>query len=299
MTTDPRPADVPTSEALPGGATRGGTQDPLGDDVLQFIGNATVLIRYANLTILTDPNFVPRGEEIPLGYGMTTRRLTDPAIGIADLPPVDLVVLSHLHADHFDRIAREALPRSMPIVTTPHAAEELAEDGFEALQPLETWEMHEHRVPGGRLRLTSMPGKHAPAALSVALPDVMGSYLELWDGAAAGREGTDPTLRVYISGDTIFYEGLREIPDRMPAIDLALLHLGGTRVMGVTVTMDADQGLELLETLRPALTVPIHFNDYEAFKSPLGDFVKAVDGAGLTDRVRYVRHGDVLALRGL
>jgi len=128
---------------------------------------------------------------------------------------------------------------------------------------------------------------------------VMGSYLELWDGAAAGREGSEPTLRVYISGDTIFYEGLREIPDRMPAIDLALLHLGGTRVMGVTVTMDADQGLELLETLRPALTVPIHFNDYEAFKSPLGDFVKAVDAAGLADRVRYVRHGDVLALRGL
>jgi len=263
----------------------------MGDDVLRFIGNATVLLRYADLTILTDPNFVPRGTEIPLGYGMHTRRLTDPAMRIDELPPVDLVVLSHLHADHFDDVAREALPRSMPIVTTPEAADQLAEDGFAALQPLDTWEVHEHRVPGGRLRITAMPGQHAPAALSVALPDVMGSYLELWAG-----EEADPSLRIYISGDTIMYEGLREIPDRVPAIDLALLHLGGTRVMGVTVTMDAEQGVELLEVLRPTLAVPVHYNDYEAFKSPLGAFVTAVDRAGLADRVRYLRHGDVLPL---
>jgi L-ascorbate metabolism protein UlaG (beta-lactamase superfamily) len=292
MTTDPRSTTGPNELADP-------SADPLGDDTLLFIGNATVLLRYANLTILTDPNFVPRGEEVPLGYGMHTTRLTDPAMSIEQLPPVDLVVLSHLHADHFDRIAHASLPRSMPIVTTPDAARQLADDGFEATQPLETWQVHEHRVPGGRLRVTAMPGKHAPAGLSVALPDVMGSYLELWDGPAADRAGADPALRVYISGDTIFYEGLREIPGRVPAIDLALLHLGGTRVMGLTVTMDAEQGLELLETLRPALTVPIHYNDYEAFKSPLEDFVKAVDGAGLGAGVRYLRHGDRLPLASL
>jgi L-ascorbate metabolism protein UlaG (beta-lactamase superfamily) len=269
----------------------GGVPEPLGGDVLRFIGTATVLLRYANITVLTDPNFVPRGTEIPLGYGMHTRRLTDPAMRIDELPPVDLVLLSHLHADHFDDIARERLPRSMPIVTTPDAAEQLAEDGFAALQPLDTWEMHEHRVPAGRLRITAMPGKHAPAGLQVALPEVMGSYLEFWEGDEA-----DPSLRVYITGDTVMYEGLREIPDRVPAIDLALLHLGGTRVMGVTVTMDADQGVELLEAVRPSVAVPIHYNDYEAFKSPLGAFVAAVDRAGLGDRVRYVRHGDTLEL---
>ena len=276
-----------------------GTPEPLGDDALLWIGNATVLLRYANLTILTDPNFVPAGEDVPLGYGLHTRRLKDPAIGWDEVPPVDLVVLSHLHADHFDRIAQRRLPRGMPIVTTPQAAAQLADDGFEALQGLDTWEMHEHRVPGGRLRVTAMPGRHAPAGLDVALPDVMGSYLELWDGAAADRPGADPTLRVYISGDTLMYEGLREIPGRTPGIDLALLHLGGTRVMGVTVTMDADQGVELLETLRPSLAVPIHFDDYEAFKSPLSDFVERVERAGLATGVRYLDRGGALPLRAL
>jgi L-ascorbate metabolism protein UlaG (beta-lactamase superfamily) len=68
--------------------------------------------------------------------------------------------------------------------------------------------------------------------------------------------------------------------------------------MGVTVTMDGEQGRELLETLRPTLAVPIHNDDYEAFKSPLADFVSAVDEAGLHDRVRYLRRGDTLPLQG-
>jgi L-ascorbate metabolism protein UlaG (beta-lactamase superfamily) len=111
----------------------------------------------------------------------------------------------------------------------------------------------------------------------------------------SGDRGTR-AFRLYITGDTIMYEGLREIPRRHPEIDLALIHLGGTRVMGVTVTMDAAQGVELLETVRPAVGVPIHYDDYEAFKSPLEDFVAAVRASGLEDRVRYVRRGEVLAL---
>ena len=53
-----------------------------------FIGNATVLLRFAGFTILTDPTFVHMHEEVSLGYGMSTKRLTDPAIDIAELPPI-------------------------------------------------------------------------------------------------------------------------------------------------------------------------------------------------------------------
>ena len=117
-----------------------------------------------------------------------------------------------------------------------------------------------------------MPGRHGPSLIHRLMPPVMGSMVEFYKGT----DRVEPLLRLYITGDTIFYEGLREIPERVPEIDLALLHLGGTRVMGVTVTMDADQGLELLRSLKPPLTVPIHYDDYEAFKSPLEDFLTAV-----------------------
>ena len=268
-----------------------GLDEPAAVGNLRFIGNATVLLRLGGFTILTDPNFIHRGEQIPLGYGLTTTRLTDPALEIEELPPLDLVVLSHWHADHFDRVAEERLPRSLPILTTPEAARELGERGFEAAIALETWQTASRDKDGTQLSITAMPGRHAPSALAVALPDVMGSLLELAPGS------DQPGIRVYISGDTIMYEGLREIPGRYPQLDLALVHLGGTRVMGVTVTMDADQGVELLQLLRPRMAIPIHFDDYEAFKSPLEDFVSAVRDAGLEDRVRYVARGESIDLR--
>lgn len=266
---------------------------------IQFIGNATVLLRLGALTILTDPNFVHRGEHVPLGYGLTTMRLTDPAMRIEDLPELDLVVLSHFHGDHFDRVAEERLDRGYPVVCPPEAAEKLRELGFDRTQQLETWQSCELRRDDTTLKITAMPGKHAPGALSIALPEVMGSLLEVRAGDRPRPGGTADEqldLRLYITGDTIVYEGLREIPERHPEIDVALLHLGGTRVMGLTVTMDAEQGIEMLDIVRPRLAIPIHYDDYEAFKSPLEHFVGAVRVAGLQERVRYLGRGETLPL---
>lgn len=272
-----------------------GEQPAATESSLQFIGNATVLLEWHGFTLLTDPNFVHAGEKVPIGYGLTTTRQRDPALEIEDLPPIDLVVLSHYHGDHFDQVAEERLDRSLPIVTTPEAANTLSGKGFENARPLETWESHEVAHEGGLVRITAMPGRHAPAALTIALPEVMGSLLEFWSSRSDAMAG-QADMRLYITGDTLMYEGLREIPERHPQIDIALLHLGGTRVMGLTVTMDADQGVELMRTVRPQLAIPIHYDDYDAFKSPLSDFVSAVAEAGLEDRVQYVGRGDRIDL---
>ena len=68
-----------------------------------FVGNATVILHYAGFTILTDPNFLHRGDHVHLGHGMTAARRTDPALELEALPPIDFMVLSHMHEDHFDR----------------------------------------------------------------------------------------------------------------------------------------------------------------------------------------------------
>jgi L-ascorbate metabolism protein UlaG (beta-lactamase superfamily) len=101
-----------------------------------FIGTATVLIRFGGYTILTDPNFLHAGDHVHLGYGLFSTRLTNPALEISGLPVLDLVVLSHYHGDHFDRVAAAQLDRSVPIATTPHAARRLRRAGFQALYPL-------------------------------------------------------------------------------------------------------------------------------------------------------------------
>lgn len=88
---------------------------------ITFWGTATVIIRYGDLTILTDPNFLHRGDHVHLGYGLTSERLTNPAIELGNLPPIDLVVLSHMHEDHFDKFVQKNLDRNIPIVTTEEA----------------------------------------------------------------------------------------------------------------------------------------------------------------------------------
>jgi L-ascorbate metabolism protein UlaG (beta-lactamase superfamily) len=251
-----------------------------------FIGNATVLIRYAGFTILTDPTFIHKHEQVPLGYGLHTTRLTNPAIDIHELPPLDCIVLSHFHGDHFDQVAEQELAKSVPIVTTPEAAHALGQRGFGHTYPLDPWASMTVAKGDAHLRITAMPGRHGPPLADLVLPDVMGSLLEFQSPAAT------PLFRLYITGDTLVIDELQEIPRRYPQIDLALLHLGGTRVLGILVTMDGKQGVQLLQMVAPQRAIPIHYNDYDVFTSPLADFQQEVQAAGLGERVYYLHHGD-------
>lgn len=81
---------APTSTAIDAGA----------DGSVQFIGTATLLIRYQGITILIDPNFLHKGDHVHLGYGLRSQRLTNPALEFSQLLPIDLVIPSHLHEDH-------------------------------------------------------------------------------------------------------------------------------------------------------------------------------------------------------
>lgn len=257
-----------------------------------FVGTATVILRYAGFTILTDPNFLHAGDHVHLGYGLTSERLTNPAIELEALPPIDFCVLSHYHGDHFDHIVEERLQKDLPIITTEHAAGELKSKGFTAPVALDTWDAVTVERGGGggggaSVRITSMPGQHGPGPVDFFLPPVMGSMLEFQNAA-----GQKTTLRLYVTGDTLVHDDLQEIPRRYPDIDLALFHLGGTRIMGILLTMDAEQGVEAIRIINPREVIPIHYNDYDVFKSPLEDFKKAVEAAGFADRVKYLSHGE-------
>lgn len=244
---------------------------PPGHAEILFIGNATLLIRYGELTLLTDPNFLHRGQFAHLGYGLVSRRLSEPALDVADLPHGDLdaVVLSHLHGDHFDRVARRGLDRGLPFVTTPHASRCLQGlFGFHRAVGLRTWQNHTLLRGDSLVRVTSLPGRHAPGPARALLPPVMGSLLEFGDRSGEIR------LVLYLTGDTLMYDGLREIARRCPDIHLAVLHLGGTTLPGgMVVTMDARQGADLLDAIRPRRVLPVHYDDYPVFRSPLSDFL--------------------------
>jgi L-ascorbate metabolism protein UlaG (beta-lactamase superfamily) len=56
--------------------------------------------------------------------------------------------------------------------------------------------------------------------------------------------------------------------------------------------MDAKEGVRMLRLIAPQRAIPIHYNDYTVFKSPLSDFQQAVEEAGLADKVSYLKHGE-------
>ena len=260
---------------------------------VQFIGTATVIIRYRGLVILTDPNFLHKGERVHLGYGLHSTRLTEPAIRLEDLPAVDLVLLSHLHEDHFDKRVQHGLRKDVPIVTTSDARAGLAKMGFTKIFPLTTWQSLRVTKGPDQLHITAMPGRHGSPVTAALLPDVMGSMLDF-----SSKEKSGARYRMYISGDTLLFDQIAQIPQRYPDIDLALLHLGGTRVLGVMkVTMDGEDGVRMLQLVVPKHAIPIHYNDYTVFKSPLSDFQKAVKAAGWEARTTYLQHGQTYSWR--
>jgi L-ascorbate metabolism protein UlaG (beta-lactamase superfamily) len=265
--------------------------DPIERCSLQFIGTATMLLRLGGFTVLTDPNFLHRGQRAYLGYGLTSKRRTEPALHPHNLPPLDAIVLSHIHGDHWDRVARHNLPRTLPVFTTPRAARSLVRQGFRAAEGMPTWTSVRPEHGDQRLTITSLPGRHAVGFARHLLPPVMGSLLEFDPGPDR------PKLRMYISGDTLFVDDLREIPRRYPEPDVAALHLGGTKLPGgLLVTMDASQGADLLELIDAGTTVPIHNDDYGVFTSPVSAFRAELQRRQLPHRVAYVERGQQIDL---
>jgi L-ascorbate metabolism protein UlaG (beta-lactamase superfamily) len=265
-------------------------------DIMQidvtFVGNATTLISYGELTVLTDPNFLHQGQRAYLGYGLVSKRRKAPALTIDQLPAVDAVVLSHMHGDHWDRVAQRGLDRALPVITTGHAAKRLQRRGFEAAQGLPTWSSRRIDKGSTRLTMTALPGRHAPMPVHRLLPPVMGTMFEF------GPVGGEVQRRLYVSGDTLLIDELAEIPVRFTSIDAGVLHLGGTRLpagnrlpFGLTVTMDGRQGADVVELLGLPTMIPVHFDDYGVFASPLADFVDEMARRGLGDRIRHLERG--------
>ncbi len=139
-----------------------------------FVGNATTLIAAGGVTLLTDPNFLHRGQHAYLGYGLVSKRRQEPALSVEELPPLDAIVLSHMHGDHWDRVAQQRLDHGLPILTTPHAAKRLHRRGFGAALGMSTWQSHTITKGDTTVTMTSLPGRHAPVWGHRLLPPVMG-----------------------------------------------------------------------------------------------------------------------------
>jgi L-ascorbate metabolism protein UlaG (beta-lactamase superfamily) len=228
---------------------------------ITHIGGPTVLIEFDGWRLLTDPTFDAPGRRYNFGWGTGSIKLAGPAVAASDLTPIDAVLLSHdHHGDNLDPAGRELLPSAGVVVTTVSGARRL---GGRA-RGLAPWAMTRLEAPGRpTIEITATPCRHGPPLSRPVAGDVIGFALR-WDGQEHGV--------LWISGDTVLYDGVRQVGDRLQ-VDTALLHLGGVRfpVTGpVRYTMTAEDAVELCRLIRPRTAIPIHYEGWKHFRQGRG-----------------------------
>jgi L-ascorbate metabolism protein UlaG (beta-lactamase superfamily) len=224
---------------------------------LTHVGGPTVLIEFGGWRILTDPTFDPAGGSYRFGWGTGSRKLTDPAIGAAELGAIDAVLVSHdHHEDNLDAAGRALLPNAGTVVTTVPGAKRLGNGAI----GLAAWGSTRLEAAGKvPIEVTATPCRHGPPLSHPIVGEVV--------GFALGWEGQEHGL-LWISGDTVLYSGLREVAERL-RVGTALLHLGGVRfpISGpMRYTMGAGEAVELCGEIRPRTAIPVHYEGWKHFR---------------------------------
>ena len=249
------------------------------------IGGPTVLLEIGGWRLLTDPTFDPAGGSYRFGWGTGSRKLAGPAVAAADLGRIDAVLLSHdHHEDNLDRAGRELLPSADAVVTTVPGARRLGGNA----RGLAAWESTRLEADGRpAIEITATPCRHGPPLSHPIVGAVIGFALA-WEGQDRGV--------LWISGDTVLYDGVREVADRVN-VDTALIHLGGVRfpISGpIHYTMTAAQAIELCGLLRPRVAIPIHYEGWKHFRQGREAIEVELAGAPqeVRDSVRWIPLGE-------
>ena len=224
---------------------------------LTHIGGPTVLIEIDGWRILSDPTFDPPGQRYKFGWGTASNKVAGPAVAAGDLGTLDAVLLTHdHHADNLDVAGRALLADVPTVITTIAGAARLGGTTI----GLEPWQTTLLEAPGrAPLRIVATPCRHGPPLSHPIVGDVVGFGLS---------DGANGMTALWISGDTVLFDGVREVADRMH-VDVALLHLGGVRfpITGpLHYTMTIDDGIELCRSITPRVAIPVHYEGWSHFR---------------------------------
>ncbi len=247
---------------------------------MTYIGGPTLLVEYGGLRLLTDPTFDPAGGDYTTGP-VTLSKTAVPAVDAASVGSVDVVLLSHdHHFDNLDHAGRRLLPAAGQVLTTPAGAERLGGNA----RGLNPWEHVDIPAPNGRvLRIIGTPARHGPEHGDRG--PVTGFVLHFLD---------DPNNQLYISGDTVWYEGVEETIRRFPAISVAVLFLGAARIPIVPshLTFTANEALCFAHASPDAVIVPVHFEGWKHFSESKEKVTDAFAAAGLEERLHWLKAGE-------
>jgi L-ascorbate metabolism protein UlaG (beta-lactamase superfamily) len=244
-----------------------------------WVGHATVLLRLGHRYVMTDPNLG--------GSLLIVPRITKASLQPWEVPPLDAVVVSHMHFDHFDKGTLRKLG-TRPEVFFPEEGATYAEDLIQRCKPMATWEaVH---LPG--LTITAVPARHSGGRYGLDA---------LWNHSYTGYVIEGAGRRVFFAGDTGYDPTIfKEIGRRFPNIDLAFIPIAPSR--GDDGRKDRwghvgpREALDIFREVGARYMVPIHHEAYWSDGGHAGEprrkLLAEAEKRGLADRVFALRTGE-------
>lgn len=212
-----------------------------------WFGHSTLLVEMEGKRVLFDPIWSERCS--PSSF-VGPKRFHAPPLPLAQLPPIDVVAISHDHYDHLDYETIVALARREPTFVVPlgvGAHLEYWGVSGDRVRELDWWE--ETSVRG--LRLVATPARHFSGR-------GLGADRTLWAGwAVIGAE-----RRVYYSGDTAMFEGFARIGEKLGPFDVTMIEAGAYDALWADVHLGPEQAVEAHRAVRGRLMIPVHWGTF-------------------------------------
>ncbi len=243
-----------------------------GQVAVTWIGHASFLIQFSDLNVLVDPNFA--------NWLFLLKRIKRSGLRLNDLPPIDLVLLTHAHFDHFHKPTLRKLPATK-IGVMPWGVGDLAKNlGFARVVELDWWESFSQRD----WKVTFTPSKHWGAR---TLHDHHRGY----GGFVLEHQGR----KIYHCGDSAYFEGFAEIGEKLRP-EIALLPIGAYHPESFRqVHMGPDEAVQAFRDLRAKFFVPMHYGtfklSFEAMDEPLRWLRELTAQQRLTKHLKILEEG--------
>ncbi len=252
---------------------------------INFVRHATFVFESGGQRIMVDPMLAAAEATGPVANTPNQRRnpLVDLPFGdegtLALLEETDLVLVTHLHNDHWDGRARDLIPRQTPILCQPEDWEEIRASGFRRVTPVEDG------LQWNGLGLTRTDGRHGTEEIGEQMGPVSGFVVR--------AEGS-PTL--YVAGDTVFCPEVEGAMDAHEP-DVVIVNAGAARFLqGDPITMTAEDVARVCRALPDALVVAVHMEAINHCLLTRDELRDELQREGLAERVEIPADGETLEL---
>ncbi|MBV7532330.1 MBL fold metallo-hydrolase [Chitinophaga sp. sic0106] len=236
-----------------------------------YLGGPTIILEIAGVRFMTDPTLDPAGEVFEINGKPAYSKTEGPAK--VDPGKIDAVLLSHdQHGDNLDHAGKEFLRSVSKVFTTRVGADRLKGNAV-GMAPWETIIFKEN------ITITSTPARHGPAGSEPLTGDVTGFIV------------ATPELQIYLTGDTVFYEGIKEVAEKFNP-KYIFIFAGAARPRGpFNVTMGSNDAIDTSFAFPGATIIPVHFEGWSHYTETGEMLRQSFTALGISNRLKILNAG--------